>query len=32
MLKPLHKEVVINYELAPGMWLFAGLFLGKKSG
>ena len=32
MLKPLHKEVVINYELAPETWLFAGLFLGKESG
>lgn len=32
MLKPMHKEVVINYELAPEMWLFVGLFLGKKSG
>lgn len=31
MLKPLHKEVVNNYELAPETWLFAGLFLGKKS-
>lgn len=32
MLKPMHKEVVIKYELAPEMWLFVGLFLGKKSG
>ena len=32
MLNPLHKEVVINYELAPETWLFASLFLGKKSG
>ena len=32
MLKPLYKELVINYELAPEMWLFVGLFSGKKSG
>ena len=32
MLKPQLKEVVINYELAPEMWLFVCLFLGKKSG
>ena len=32
MLKPLRKEVVINYELSPETWIFAGLFLGKKSG
>ena len=32
MLKPLYKEVVIKYELAPETWLFVGLFLGKKSG
>ena len=32
MLKPLYKEVVINYELAPEMCLFVYLFLGKKSG
>ena len=32
MLKPQHKEVVIKYELAPEMWLFVYLFLGKESG